>query len=280
MVKDELDVLPEVLDHLLAQGIDQILVADNLSTDGTREYLRERSEHEPRLLLALDQEPAYFQAAKMSWLAHCAWRSGADWVVPFDGDEFWFARDASVGDFLRNSPVNVVHASFHHMVPLSPAPSPLAQAEFILDSHPSWPGKVAVRTHPFATIVRGNHAANRVGRTSNGLFIAHAQYRSPVQVARKVRQGTAAARLTGGDVGVLTPHWAQAEGLDSAEVAQVWENISHGRPDERIQFKAVGPMVTVRPLRWTTWDPDGQVPLQSQHHASTPENPAESPDHD
>ena len=35
VVKNELDILPSVLDHFFAQGIDRIIVADNLSTDGT-----------------------------------------------------------------------------------------------------------------------------------------------------------------------------------------------------------------------------------------------------
>lgn len=256
MVKDELDVLPDVLDHLFEQGLSHLLIADNRSTDGTRNFLQELNRKDRRVHLALDEEPAYYQSEKMTWLAHQAWRAGADWIVPFDADEFWFAKGMTVAEFVRRQDVGVVHAAFHHMVPTTPAPSPLRDAEFILDATPSWPGKVALRSHPLAVVVRGNHAAARVGGETDGLFIAHAQYRSPVQVARKVRQGTAAARLTGEDVSVLTPHWAIAEALRDDEVREVWEHISHGRPDARLGYKAVGPMLILHPLKWRTWDPE------------------------
>jgi hypothetical protein len=44
-----------------------------------------------RVHVVTDREPAYFQAAKMTRLARAAARAGADWVVPFDADELWFA---------------------------------------------------------------------------------------------------------------------------------------------------------------------------------------------
>ena len=55
VVKNELDILPSVLDHFFAQGIDRIIVADNLSTDGTREYLSQRANEDPRLIFAEDK---------------------------------------------------------------------------------------------------------------------------------------------------------------------------------------------------------------------------------
>ena len=54
VVKNELDIIPYVLDHFFAQGIDRIIIADNLSTDGTREYLRQRAQEDSRLIFAED----------------------------------------------------------------------------------------------------------------------------------------------------------------------------------------------------------------------------------
>ena len=39
MVKDEIDIIEPVLRHLVAEGVDRILLLDNLSTDGTSETL-------------------------------------------------------------------------------------------------------------------------------------------------------------------------------------------------------------------------------------------------
>ncbi len=35
MVKDEADIIGHTLDHLHAQGIDHVVIADNMSTDNT-----------------------------------------------------------------------------------------------------------------------------------------------------------------------------------------------------------------------------------------------------
>jgi hypothetical protein len=261
IVRDEVDVVGLTVRHLLDQGVSRILVADNCSVDGTRELLRSLARTTRRVAVVTDHEPAYYQSEKMTWLAHQAWRGGADWIVPFDADEFWFAEGMSIAEYLGtlDAGTGIVHAEFCHMVPTAPAPDDLAAAEFIMDTHPAFPGKVAVRAHPLLEIITGNHGASRVGANAKGLHIAHAQYRSPVQIARKVRQGNAAASRTGEDLSWFSPHWASGSRLGDEEIQEVWENISHGRPDERIRFEATGPMVRLHPLTWRTWDPDGVV---------------------
>lgn len=270
VVRDELDVLPSVVRHLLDQGVDHILVADNLSADGTREWLLEAAGADARLHVALDANPAHDQAAKMTLLAHHARRAGADWIIPFDADEFWFARGAALGDFLRCTSANVVYADFVHMVPTTPAPTDMFAAEYVLDTQPAFPGKVAFRSHPLAVLAPGNHSVSRPGVGSHGLAIAHAQYRSPSQIARKVRQGTRAARLTGEDLSWFSPHWEAASTLSDATIADIWGNISRGLPDERIQYKAFGPMLTLQPLTWRTWDPDGVVTKAQEPYRDQP----------
>lgn len=270
VVRDELDVLPSTIRHLIDQGIDHILVADNLSSDGTRQWLTEAAAQDPRLHLALDANPAHDQSAKMTLLAHHAWRAGADWIIPFDADEFWFARGATLGTLLRATSANVVYADFIHMVPTTPAPKDLFGAEYVMDTQPAFPGKVAFRSHPLAVLAPGNHSVTRPGESRHGLAIAHAQYRSPSQIARKVRQGTQAARLTGEDLSWFSPHWAAASTLADAEIADIWSNISRGQPDERIQYKAYGPMLTLRPLTWRTWDPEGVVAKAQEPYRDQP----------
>ena len=89
--------------------------------------------------------------------------------------------------------------------------------------------------------------------------MAHAIYRGPSQVMRKVRQGTAAAVLTGDDISGLTPHWASASAHDDAEIQRMWSTISQGRPEPRLGFDAAGPMLRLRPGTWSAWDPDGAL---------------------
>lgn len=270
VVRDELDVLPSTIRHLFDQGVDHVLVADNLSTDGTREWLVDASARDPRLHVALDSNPAHDQASKMTWLAHRAWRAGADWIIPFDADEFWFARSSSLKESLRSDAACIVFADFLHIVPITAAPPDLFTAEYVMDTQPAFPGKVAFRSHPLAVLAPGNHAVTRPGVSRHGFAIAHVQYRSPAQIARKVRQGTAAARLTGEDLSWFSPHWEAASRLTDDSVADVWHNISRGFPDERIQFKAYGPILTLKPLTWRTWDPDGVVMKAQEPYRDQP----------
>src|SRR5215203_5315742 len=96
MVRNEADILRINVLHHLAQGIDRFLIVDNGSTDGTDHVLRELARG-GRVHWTRDDGP-YRQAEITTELAREAWRSGADWVVPIDADEFWYAPR---GEFRR-----------------------------------------------------------------------------------------------------------------------------------------------------------------------------------
>ncbi|MBM6404305.1 glycosyltransferase family 2 protein [Phycicoccus sp. CSK15P-2] len=258
VVRDEADVIEVTVRHLLGQDVEHVLLADNGSRDGTLELLQDLAAGDPRVLVAHDRHPAHHQAEKVTYLAHLAWRHGARWVVPVDADELHFAQGRTVGAFLATQDVGVVRARFHHMVLTEPGVPLTAGSEFVLDSTPSDPGKVVARSHPLLEIGPGNHTAARVGGVADGLFIAHAIYRSPEQLARKVRQGFDAIMAgTGRWAGT---HWEKGARLDDDQVADAWRNLAAGRPEPRLDFAAAGPMVRVAPLAWRTWDPEGQVP--------------------
>lgn len=193
MVRNEQDIIGLTIAHLFGQGVDHVVVADNNSTDATPEILRDLAAEYPRLHLARDAEPAYYQSQKMTRLAQLAARAGADWVIPFDADEWWFAPGASLKEWLARETAKVpgvamVKAALHNMVPTGLGLGGPA-TEFLMGSPASLPGKVAVRARPYAVISMGNHGAARVGTIREGLRIAHAAYRSVEQVARKVTLG-------------------------------------------------------------------------------------------
>jgi hypothetical protein len=265
MVRDEADVIEMTVAHLFAQGVDHVLVADNLSEDGTRDLLVEMSRRDQRVHVVDDTEPAYFQAAKMTRLARAAARAGADWVVPFDADELWFADEGTLAAKLRaiaaesaGSTVGVVKAALHDTIPTG-GPSPaITSAECVMDSTPTPPGKVAIRAHRLMGVVVGNHGAKRVGRTVDGLRIAHLQYRSEAQVERKARQGLQAVLLADAPeyVGV---HWSALAELTPEAITATWAGMQRGEPHPEVHYFAKGPMVTVRPQAWAGWDPDGLI---------------------
>lgn len=260
MVRNEEDIIGHSIQHLLRQGVDHVLVADNLSTDGTAAVLAKLAAQDGRVHVAQDRLDAFYQSEKTSRLVRVAGSCGADWVIPFDADEFWFARGETLKEFFSRHSGGIVYANFHHMVRTSNDSECLVDAQFVLDSAPSFPSKVAVRAHPLVVLIDGNHDAMRVGGViGNRLFVAHAKYRSPRQIARKFRQGTESVMLIS-PADNIAPHWRKGSIFTDHQIQAIWDVISRGLPEPRIDHEARGPMVKVSPLRWSTWDPEGQLP--------------------
>jgi predicted O-methyltransferase YrrM len=89
IVRNEVDILRTNVLHHLALGVDHFLVVDNGSEDGTNRVLTEL-ERTGRVAWGSDSGP-YRQPEVITQLALEAFLRGADWVVPIDADEFWYA---------------------------------------------------------------------------------------------------------------------------------------------------------------------------------------------
>lgn len=231
MMRDEADVAADVVTHLAEEGVDGIIVADNLSTDGTGDLLRDL-DLPCQLVVIDDTEPGYYQADKMTRLAHLAHDAGAEWVVPFDADEVWCARSDTLARALRLLPdrVTVAEATLYHhfATALDTAdPSPLRSMVW-RQRQPAPLPKVAVRWAPDLRIHQGNHGADRAGdRAAADLEVRHFPYRSFEQFVRKARNGAAAYAAT--DLPVdQGAHWRQYGALidthgEASFRSEVWE---------------------------------------------------------
>lgn len=222
MVRDEADVLAPILDNILAQGVDHIIAADNLSTDGTRAIL----EATPNLTVVDDDEPGYYQDVKMSKLARQACDMGAEWVLPFDADELWYGIDQPIADALSACDADVVMAAgWDHIVrqPQDTPFSPWRRPEYQTLS------KVAFRANPAAELNMGNHDVRGCGphRVGGVLAYRHFQYRSLPQMARKLRNGRAAYEAS--TVHELHgTHWREGGLLSDDELAAKWAALCSG----------------------------------------------------
>lgn len=101
MVRNEADIIRVNVLHHLSLGLDCLLIVDNSSTDGTDRELQ-RLSRDRRVRWHRDDSP-YRQSEIITGLAREAFRSGADWVVPLDADEFWWAPEKNFRDVLARS---------------------------------------------------------------------------------------------------------------------------------------------------------------------------------
>lgn len=199
MVKDEADVIAATVGHMKA-SVDHVIVADNGSTDGTREILDGLD-----VEVVDDPEVGYYQSRKMSALAEKARQMGATWVVPFDADEVWLGREYELRETLEGAPpeAHIVEAILLDHVATGADPD----LPNVIASMP-WRRtaiaplrKVAVRAVEGVVIHQGNHGADFAGIRSpltvtGGLEIRHFPYRSAAQFIKKARNGAAAYAAT------------------------------------------------------------------------------------
>jgi glycosyltransferase involved in cell wall biosynthesis len=213
MVRDEQDVIGHTLELMLSQ-VDHAIVADNLSTDRTRLILESFGD---RVTIVEDSEPGYFQADKMTALAHQAGAIGAEWVCPFDADEAWWLPDLDTVD------ADVVTTRPFVYVPQpddSEDPNPIARLRWRLPE-PERQNKVCFRYHRDAQLHMGQHDVERPGRRIEAGRVRHYQYRTLEQVRRKVSNGVGAygaANLPS----LYGSHWRNLDAFDDDDLRSWW----------------------------------------------------------
>lgn len=194
MVKDEVDVIGYTLSHLANEGVAGIIVADNMSSDGTRDLL-EGLTLPCELKILEDTEVAYYQSRKMTALASSAFEfCGADWVIPFDADELWCSPGASLAAALGNigPSVDAVAAQLYNHFPsvgqpMDPNPF---KSVVMRDSKPAPLPKVAIRSTPQEFVIhQGNHGVSGRTAVKSRLQVHHFPWRSYEQFESKVRNG-------------------------------------------------------------------------------------------
>jgi hypothetical protein len=253
MVKNEEDIIVRVVEHLFRQRIDAALIADNDSSDRTPALLEELAARYP-VHLAFDGEGAFYQDLKMTLLADWARRAGADWIVPFDADELWFAPRTSLGVYLRSCRVNVVSAAMHDLFPVDGVR--FGQGAWRLMTGPHQLRKVAFRSHRHAVLDYGNHHVSRPGPSADGLRVVHVPWRSYDQFRTKGLQGSQALSLAGVDP-TLGYQWHNVASLEVEHAKKVWASILAGEPVSEICWSPGAPSRLADPLTWSVWDPEG-----------------------
>lgn len=247
MVRNEADVIETSLRHLVAQGVEHILVVDNMSEDETPAVLTRLAAELPGLHVGRDTVAAYHQSEKMTFLADRVASAGATFVIPFDADELWFAPRGRLADVLTASAAPLQRAHLFNLFPEADAPG------WRLDPVRHFDDKVAFRPARNAVVAMGNHEVTRPGRQDpDGLRILHLPWRSFDQFARKTRVGAAAVALA--DLPEdKAYHWRRLGVADDDALRAMWRELLAGRPVTDAAWYPRGELVTVGERLPTSW---------------------------
>jgi glycosyltransferase involved in cell wall biosynthesis len=257
VVRDAASTIRVCLLNQLGHGIERILVLDNGSTDATPTILRRLQRRIP-ISVVTDDGP-FRQDEFMTGLLHEATDLGADWVVPFDDDEF-LASDVEFSgrlgmvqrDGILIRLVNFVQRrgsrreSPRSLLSMVTRPEVTVEASQAIELGRS--GKIAVvevekkrklilRASRDLTMDVGNHGAQGIGplELADWCRFLHAPIRSPGDLKRSAEQGR---RISG----LRSPH-------------QGWEHFlmaeaeAEGRLDEQWRLNSMDAEMVVGPRR-------------------------------
>jgi len=213
VVRNDTDVFERSVRHMLDQGVDELFITEGRSTDGTRELCWDLAWNLP--ITMYDQEGPFDQSAMMTDLAHKAGRAGADWVIPWDADEFWITPDrtpvAKVIDGLTVSKIQALHYGHADWQRRELASKPL--------------GKVVFRYQPGLTVRNGNHDVEGLsGDTAHGVLeVRELQWRSFDHFCRKVtdRLETLNPTWPAGEAA----HYRALDGASETQLQEAWDQI-------------------------------------------------------
>jgi hypothetical protein len=201
LVRDEEDILRENLDFHLAAGVDEVILMDNRSVDGTAAIAREY-ERAGYLHYTFQPRDDYSQGRWITAMARRAFNElRADWVLNGDADEFWWPNIGSIKDSLAAVRGDAVAASVERT-------NFVARPE---DGEPFWrrmdvrrvrslnllgqplPGKVAHRGRADVVVEQGNHRVRVGGQPASSppapMRILHFPVRFRGQFFNKVVKG-------------------------------------------------------------------------------------------
>lgn len=237
VVRDEADIIARTVTQM-AEQVDHVVVADNGSTDGTRDILNDLG-----IEVRGDRVRGFYQAHKITRLALEASERGADWVVPFDGDEMWYAPPGrTIADVLASQPadIDVVGAVFWDHVATDDddldEPDPIRRMVW-REMGNGGLLRIAARCKPGLIIEDGNHFASYGDDPFSfawpQLAVRHFSLRSLKQFkakARKCIDGLNAADLHP----AIADHWRSwAPAVEAGDEAleAIWNQRLHLNPE-------------------------------------------------
>lgn len=210
-VRDDADIVQDTIRNMLNQGVDKVYAC----TSGGAASRAVADLNSPQVWTIQEFDHEFHQATLMNLLGEYAGDNGAEWVIPFDADEYWGTLGGrNIADTLRALPrrVGKVYATLWHHQTWDDKVVPAERLP-----------KVAYRWHPDARVHMGQHDVDMPpGLDSiNVLTVRHWQFRDYAHFKEKI--ATWCARLPAEDrARGAVSHLTQYDGATEDELAEAW----------------------------------------------------------
>ena len=160
-VRDEADIIELNLRYHAAQGIDEFIVTDNGSTDGTLEIL-ERWRDDGNLRLISEPSTEDFRDQGHWWVTRMGRMGaelGADWVLHADADELWWPVEGDLREGFATVPgdFGAVVGPRTEFVARPDGDGPFWERLTVREARSALRPKVAHRPEPDLRLRRGAH---------------------------------------------------------------------------------------------------------------------------
>jgi glycosyltransferase involved in cell wall biosynthesis len=229
LVKNEIDIIEYNIEYLQTQNIDHFYIANNLSTDGTKEKLLELSEKYGNIEVFDDRQFSHEQGRKMNNWIRESYQKGSDIIVPIDADEIWYSKVSgnTLGEVLKeNSECDCIFvAQAIDFIPTKndlKSDNPFESMIYKKVNSNSF-SSVAFTKNESAVITEGNHDVQ--GHSGKRIYdligIKHYQYRSFNQFVSKVRNGKNVLNTMPEYIG---SHWRKLGSMSKCELENWWKD--------------------------------------------------------
>lgn len=206
---NECDIIGWTIENLLAWGVDRIFIAHGPSTDGTLAVL----ESFPEVVVVPDESPVHLQPERTLELSQRAEGAGAEWVIPFDADEFVYTAGPSIPEALAAIPAGINKIRIERWQHLTTEDRYLESERL---------PKVAWRTGLPIVTTPGNHDVFIDGDCATDVLeIRELQFRSFAHMARKCHERV--DRIDPTLPATAGAHQRQLAALDDTGLKAAWE---------------------------------------------------------
>lgn len=230
LVRNEIDIIEQNIDFHLRMGIEQFVVTDNGSVDGTRDVLSDLKRRLGNSMIIIDDaEPAFHQAARVDRMIRLAKREFRPrWIISADADEFWCPLSGRYDSEL-NGQKNILACYWHNFLP---RPGISWQQFTDIGEMPGYRGdssKLFCLAQGLKGMYAGNHESRSIPRIkarSENIRVYHYPVRSYQQFERKAVQGHH-AKLKASWGRDAAWHWDEYyEAWEAGRLQQVYEELA------------------------------------------------------